>query len=55
MECRQRADFAGAGVIGEPASAGAGDAFLDAEQGLGGRTAEADQNIGVGKLDLTGG
>jgi hypothetical protein len=35
VEARNGADFAGAGVIGVPASARPADALLDAERGLG--------------------
>ena len=39
-------------LIGEPAPARLADAIRDAEQGLRRRLAEADQNVGIGKLDL---
>src|SRR5580698_10400328 len=51
MERGHRADFAGARVIGEPAPARTRNAFLDAEQGLRRRAAEAHQNIGIGEFD----
>src|SRR5262249_60866571 len=52
VEGRDGPDLAGAGVIGVPAAARPADAFLDAEQRLCRRTAEADQDVGVGELDL---
>ena len=45
MKGRHGADFAFSGVEGEPAPARLGDAFLDAEQRLRRRAAEADQNV----------
>ena len=52
MERWHRADFALAGFKGEPAPARFGDAFLDAEKRLRRRAAEANQDVGIGKLDL---
>ena len=52
MESRQCADLPLAGLEIEPASARLGDALLDAEQRLRRRSAEADQDIGIGELDL---
>src|SRR6266699_2946776 len=52
MERGDRADFARAGVEAEPAPARALDPFLDAEQRLGGGSAEADEDVRVGELDL---
>ena len=52
MKSRHGADLALAGVEGKPAPARLGDAFLDAEQGLRRWAAEADENVGIGKLDL---
>src|SRR5208282_6649283 len=52
MVGRQRADLAAAGVEFEPAAARSCDPFLGLEQSLRRRLAEADQNIGVGELDL---
>ena len=53
VECRQRADFARAGIERQPAAARPCDAFLGAEQRLHRRAAEADQDIRVRQLDLT--
>src|SRR5262249_32581148 len=52
MQRRHRADLARAGVKGEPAPARLEDAVLAVEQRLGRRIAEADQDVGVGELDL---
>ena len=52
VERRHGADFARAGVEGEPAPARSRDAFLDAEQRLRRGLAEADQKVGIGELDL---
>src|SRR5262249_18089226 len=53
MESRHGANFALAGVETEPASARLGDAVLYAEQRLCRRSAEANQDVGIGGLDLT--
>src|SRR3984957_4878440 len=49
QECRMKggecADFARPGVVGKPASARAGNAFLDAEQRLRRGPAEANQDV----------
>ena len=52
MEGRDGADLARAGMEVEPAPARALDAFLDAEQRLRRRAAEADQHVRIGELDL---
>src|SRR5262249_36307047 len=52
MQRGDGADLARAGVIREEATARSQDAFLDAEQCLRGGSAEADQDVGIGELDL---
>jgi transporter family protein len=52
MERRHGADFALTSFKGEPSSPCFGDTLFDTEKRLCGRTAEANQDVRVGKLDL---
>src|SRR5690348_12649073 len=52
MKGGERADFAPAGIVRKPAAARPRDAVLDAKQRLHRRSAETDQKIRIGELDL---
>src|SRR5829696_385570 len=53
MEGRDRANLARAGMKGEPLAARALDAVFEAEERLRRRSAQADEYVGIGELDLT--